>query len=838
MAKYQPAHKKAQSKLNLAKPAVTMAVTASLALSPVLQTAAFAESGTDANDDVKAEQKQASKEEIAAAKADVEKAQKAYDEAKANVEKAETAYDEAKAAEAEAKAGNQEAQNALEDAKEAVYTAQGQLADAEKALGEAQKAYEDAMAEADKLGKDYNENQYEKKAEDARAAAKAKKDEWDKAVKAQNDAQVAFENAKNLTSEEEAQARYDAATKKVDKLYQDWMDLVNAADSAETAKQKAEDKKNKDLEAANAAQVALEAAKKLPSVEDAQAAVEAAKDDDNKASANFQELDNKALDAEELRDAKKKEWDAKLAEANKAQVAVSNRKANEAKYDDLMKKYNELDNKVLDDQKAVDNAEAMVSQVKNKLAENQADYEDKQAKADQQQTEANQLQAAADQLKDEAQKAYDYAASGPGIFNADAAWADYDAKKAAADTAQAQAETKQAEADAAKRDAGYAAQAVQATQNRLNEWSAECEAARNTLAQDTNEFNNVKTEKAAVSAQLDLANQFETLKGEADDLGREYNENQYEKKAEDARAAADEAWEAWQHGTLPKLEKANADLETAKNKPQIVKDAQTAFNKAMEEANKSAKDFNEADNAALKAAQAAADAKAKLVAPMKEQEEANKALAEAKKKPQIVKAAEDALKAAAAEADKLGQKYNELDNEAHNAEVTLAAKQKAWFDALAKANAAQVAFNAAQQAQAAAAQAVKDAEDAAGAKSEEAKAAAAKLANAQSNCLNAYANHQLAMQAQANALAQLNAAKKVLGSLVLVEPTQPQATITPAKAPAKDEKKADEKKVDEKKADKAALPTTGDSVAAQVTIIAGLGAAAIAAGATRRRFNA
>lgn len=187
MAKYQPAHKKAQPKLNLAKPAVTMAVTASLALSPVLQTAAFAESGTDANDDVKAEQKQASKEEIAAAKADVEKAQKAqkaYDEAKANVEKAEKAYDEAKAAEAEAKAGNQEAQNALEDAKYAVYAAQAQLADAEKALGEAQKAYDDAKAEADKLGTEYNENQYEKKAEDARAAAKAKKDEWDKAVKA------------------------------------------------------------------------------------------------------------------------------------------------------------------------------------------------------------------------------------------------------------------------------------------------------------------------------------------------------------------------------------------------------------------------------------------------------------------------------------------------------------------------------------------------------------------------------------------------------------------------------------------------------------------------------
>jgi len=74
---------------------------------------------------------------------------------------------------------------------------------------------------------------------------------------------------------------------------------------------------------------------------------------------------------------------------------------------------------------------------------------------------------------------------------------------------------------------------------------------------------------------------------------------------------------------------------------------------------------------------------------------------------------------------------------------------------------------------------------------------------------------------------------EVLDSLVpCVEPAQPKVTTTTTttttKAPAKDEKKADE----------AALPTTGDSVAAQVTIIAGLGAAAIAAGATRRRFNA
>ena len=112
------------------------------------------------------------------------------------------------------------------------------------------------------------------------------------------------------------------------------------------------------------------------------------------------------------------------------------------------------------------------------------------------------------------------------------------------------------------------------------------------------------------------------------------------------------------------------------------------------------------------------------------------------------------------------------------------------------------------------------------------------LADAQSKVLDAYADLELAKQAQANALAQLNAAKQVLGSLVpYVVPAQPQVTTTTTTTTTKTPAKA-EKKADEKKADEAALPTTGDSVAAQVTIIAGLGAAAIAAGATRRRFNA
>ena len=796
MAKYQPAHKKAQSKLNLAKPAVTMAVTASLALSPVLQTAAFAESGTDANDDVKAEQKQASKEEIAAAKADVEKAQKAYDEAKANVEKAEKAYDEAKAAEAEAKAGNQEAQNALEDAKEAVYTAQAQLADAEKTLGEAQKAYEDAVAEADKLGTEYNENQYEKKAEDARAAANAKKGEWDEAVKAQNDAQVAFENAKNLTSEEEAQAAYDAATKKADKLYQDWSDLDNAAAKAEQTAKDAEATMRADLKAANDAQVALEAAKKLPSVEDAQAALEAATKADDEAAANFNKLDNEALKAEKDAKAKKDAWDAKLAEVNEAQVAVANRKANEAARDDAYQKWSDKDNEVRRDQetynKSIDDLQAAneaLAAAKDACTAAKADFD----------SDVNNMFSATDSGNSEGEQYWYNQAYGQGG---------------------SQDRYNQAQAD------------VNSAQTAFTKAQGANNDAYAKLQEHTKELEELAAQKDAAIDKVALADKYDDLKADADKLGQEYNENQYEKKAEDARAAADEAKAAW-HKTTDKKAQAEADLKTAQGKEQAVKDAQDAFDAAMGKADKSGKAYNEALNKSDKAAKAAEDAKADRDAAIDEQVKANEALAEAKKKPQIVAAAEAALKDATAKADKLGQEYNDLENEALKAKNTLDAKKAAWNKALAAANAAQVAFADAQKAKDEAAKALEEANANVEAKSDEANAARAKYEQAQSDVLDAYANLELAKQAAANALAGLNAAKKVLDSLVpYVEPAQPKVTTTTTttttKAPAKDEKKADE----------AALPTTGDSVAAQVTIIAGLGAAAIAAGATRRRFNA
>lgn len=805
MAKYQPAHKKAQPKLNLAKPAVTMAVTASLALSPVLQTAAFAESGTDANDDVKAEQKQASKEEIAAAKADVEKAQKAYDEAKANVEKTQKAYDEAKAAADEAQAGDQEAQKALEAAAAAEMEAETKLATAKDALDEAEKAYKDAQDAADALGVEYNENQYVKKAEEARAAADAKKAEWNDAAQAQNDAQVALENAKNLTSEDEAQAAYDAAAKKATKLYQEWSDLDNAAAEAEQAAKDAEKTMKADLKAANDAQVALEAAKKLPSVEDAQAALEAATKTDNEAAAKFNELNNKAIEAEDAATAKKNEWDAKLAEANKAQVAVANRKANEAARDEVYQKWSGKKNDVRRDQEAYNKSIDELQAANQALAAAKDACTDAKAVFDR---DVNNMISATESGDSAGEQFWYNQAYGPdGSSGSSKRY-----QQAQADVESAQAAFTTAQNDKTK---AYA-----------------------TLQESTKELEELAAQKDAAIAKVALADKYDDLKADADKLGQEYNENQYEKKAHDARAAADEAKAAW-HKTTDKKAQAEADLKTAQGKEQAVKEAQDAFDAAMDKADESGKAYNEALNAADKATKAAEDAKADRDAAIGEQVKANEALAQAKKKPQIVAAAQAALKAAAAKADKLGQEYNDLENEALNAENTLAAKKAAWDNALAAANAAQVALADAQKAKDEAAKALEDAKANTEVKSDEAKAAAAKYEQAQSDALEAYAELELAKQAEATAQAQLEAAKKVLGSLVpYVEPSQQQVNTTTTttattKTPAKAEKKADEKKADE-----AALPTTGDSVAAQVTIIAGLGAAAIAAGATRRRFNA
>ena len=169
------------------------------------------------------------------------------------------------------------------------------------------------------------------------------------------------------------------------------------------------------------------------------------------------------------------------------------------------------------------------------------------------------------------------------------------------------------------------------------------------------------TQWKAASALVNLGQQYPQLKADADKLGQEYNE--LDNAALKARDAADEAKAAW-HKTTDKKAQAEADLKVAQGKEQAVKDAQDAFDAAMAKADKSGQDYNEALNKSDKAAKAAEDAKADRDAAIDEQVKANEALAAAKKKPQIVKAAEDALKAAAAEADKLGQEYNDLENEA------------------------------------------------------------------------------------------------------------------------------------------------------------------------------
>lgn len=798
MAKYQPAHKKAQPKLNLAKPAVTMAVTASLALSPVLQTAAFAESGTDANDDVKAEQKQASKEEIAAAKADVEKAQKAYDEAKANVEKTQKAYDEAKAAADEAQAGDQEAQKALEDAAAAEMEAETKLATAKTTLDEAEKAYEDAQDAADALGVEYNE--LDNKALNARKDADDAKAAWsktiDKKVEAEANLKVAQKKDQTVA---DAQKAYNDAMDKANASGQAYNDALNAADKAAQKKEDARSEWSAAIDKQVQAEKDLAAAhKKDKAVADAEAALKKAVDKDNQLGQEFNELDSAAVKAEDAADAKNDEWNAKLDEVNNTAEAYKNLEANRAKADELAQAYHD--------------------KINGDVAEDQADKD----KTFDDLCAANAALAAA--KKDVAAKEASFKSDVDNMFSCtergDNEGAVYWNNRAYGEGG-SQELYQQAQANLVKAQTDYD-NAVKAD-----------DEAYSKLQDSTKEAENLKAQWDAAVALVNLGEQYPQLKADADDLGREFNELNNE--ALKARKAADAKRDEWAAARDARAE-AQADLDAAKSLPSV-EDAEIALKNAKKAADDAAAKFNELDNDALDAEKAVKDAEKQMGEDLKAANYAQVALEDAKNLPSLEEAQaayNDALKAD----DAAAAKFNELDNAALRAEQAVADAQAAWDEAHAKANDAKVVLSDAMKAKEEAAKALEDAKANTGAKSDEAKAAAAKFADAQSAAYEALADLELAKQAEATALAQLNAAKKVLDSLVpYVGPTQPQVTTTTTttttKTPAKDEKKADEKK-----ADQAALPTTGDSVAAQVTIIAGLGAAAIAAGATRRRFNA
>lgn len=755
MAKYQPAHKKAQSKLNLAKPAVTMAVTASLALSPVLQTAAFAESGTDANDDVKAEQKQASKEEIAAAKADVEKAQKAYDEAKA--------------AEAEAKAGDQEAKDAFKDAEAAEKEAKNKLDTAKDALADAKKAYKDAQDAADALGVKYNE--LDNKALNARKDADDAKAAWSKTTgkKAEAEANLKVAQKKDQTVAD-AQKAYNDAMDKANASGQAYNDALNAADQAA---QDAKDARS-DWKAAVDKQIEAEknlaaAHKKDKAVADAEAALKKAADKDNQLGQEFNELDNAAADAEDAADAKKGEWDAKLDEVNNTAEAYKNLEANRAKADKLAQDYHDkINGDVAEDQANKDKTFDDLCAANEALAAAKSELNNQQGVLNSYKKQLTQAQISDNMW--EIQRLGQMVDAQEGVV-ADA----------------------QAKVDKAQTDYNNAVDADNKAYSKLQD--------------STKEAEDLKAQWDAAVALVNLGEQYPQLKADADDLGREYNElNNKALKARDAAKAKDAEWAAARDAR----DEAQADLDAAKNLPSV-EDAETA----LKDAEKAAKDAEKQKNEDLKAAN-----------------DAQVALEDAKNLPSLEEAQaayNDALKAD----DAAAAKFNELDNAALRAEQEVADAQAAWDEAHAKANDAKVALDDAMKAEEEAAKALEDARANKGAKSAEAEAAAAKYEKAKSDVLDAYADLELAKKAEVKAQAELDAAKKVLDSLVpYVEPAQPKVTTTTTttktKAPAKDEKKADE----------AALPTTGDSVAAQVTIIAGLGAAAIAAGATRRRFNA
>lgn len=776
MAKYQPAHKKAQSKLNLAKPAVTMAVTASLALSPVLQTAAFAESGTDASDDVKAEQKQASKEEIAAAKADVEKAQKAYDEAKAAAD--------------EAQAGDQEAKKALKDAEDAEKKAEKKADTAKDALDEAQDAYKDAQDAADALGVEYNE--LDNKALNARKDADDAKAAWskttDKKVEAEANLKVAQKKDQTVA---DAQKAYNDAMDKANASGQAYNDALNAADKAAQKKEDARSEWSAAIDKQVEAEKDFAAAhKKDKAVADAEAALKKAVDKDNQLRQEYNDALNAADKAEDTATAKKDEWDAKLDEVNNAAEAYKNLEANKAKADDLAQDYHDMINgDVAEDQANKDKTFDDLCAANEALAAAESELNNQQGVLDSYNKQLTQAQISDNMW--EIQRVGQMVDAQEGVV------ADAKAKVAEAQT-----------------DYNNAVDADNKAYSKLQD--------------STKKAEDLKAQWDAAVVLVNLGEQYPQLKADADDLGREYNElNNKALKARNAANAKDAEWAAARDARA----EAQADLDAAKNLPSV-EGAETALKNAKKAADDAAAEFNKCDNDALNAEDALKDAEKQKDEDLKAANDAQVALEDAKNLPSLEEAQaayNDALKAD----DAAAAKFNELDNAALRAEQAVADAQAAWDEAHAKANDAKVALSDAMKAKEEAAKALEDATANYGARSAEAEAAGAKLKAAQSVALDALADLELAKQAEAKAQAELDAAKKVLGSLVpYVDPTQPKVTTTTTttttKTPAKDEKKADE----------AALPTTGDNVAAQVTIIAGLGAAAIAAGATRRRFNA
>lgn len=466
MADYRAQHtRKTKKNHTLPRAAATLAITAGLAVSPLLQTAAFAQDNAGANcGDACKNGTQADwdacKQQVTDAKAALDAAQKKADDAQAKVDaaekeeartlklknsyttlakKAQAAYDavkdqpgkvdEAQKALDKAEADKKQAEQDYADAQAALEKAQADEQDAAKKQADAKADYEAALERytevknlADQLAA--RENAYSKavqakedatlKADAARAKVTEKAKEFDAAKQAYEDAKKAVADAEAALNDATAnkaaaQQRLDAAKKALAKAQATYDAAKAAYDEAKASLDDAQVNLDKAVKAYDEALAAYKAAgnewgDKLTSL---QKTLDAKKADRDKAKSDLDRANKKLAAAQQdLED-----WNGyKTAKVNpqlkKLQAAIEDA---QAEVDEAQKGLDAANADVALAQQKVDSAQATYDAAQQQYAEAQAEYaklEKATADAKAKAAEAEKLASQADALKQAKDNAY------------------------------------------------------------------------------------------------------------------------------------------------------------------------------------------------------------------------------------------------------------------------------------------------------------------------------------------------------------------------------------------------------------------------------------------------
>ena len=431
MADYRAQHtRKTKKNHTLPRAAATLAITAGLAVSPPLQTAAFAQDNAGANcGDACKNGTQADwdacKQQVTDAKAALDAAQKKADDAQAKVDaaekeeartlklknsyttlakKAQAAYDavkdqpgkvdEAQKALDKAEADKKQAEQDYADAQAALEKAKADEQDAAKKQADAKADYEAALERytevknlADQLAA--RENAYSKavqakedatlKADAARAKVTEKAKEFDAAKQAYEDAKKAVADAEAALNDATAnkaaaQQRLDAAKKALAKAQATYDAAKAAYDEAKASLDDAQANLDKAVKAYDEALAAYKAAgnewgDKLTSL---QKTLDAKKADRDKAKSDLDRANKKLAAAQQdLED-----WNGyKTAKVNpqlkKLQAAIENAQAEQAEAEKALESANAV---AAEAQAKADSAQATYDAAQQQYAEAQAKY--------------------------------------------------------------------------------------------------------------------------------------------------------------------------------------------------------------------------------------------------------------------------------------------------------------------------------------------------------------------------------------------------------------------------------------------------------------------------------